>query len=172
MRADPFSLLQADCKFLRQLGEGATATVDLFSVELAVKRPKTKEEAERLEEEGSTMASLHHPGLPAPVCWIEPADGSPRGLAMPLIRGGTLHSRIWCAWFPCLDFLENVSINEFMTAASLCMVQTVQPCSEGRFTVISASQEVKVSALHILQRSVSVRASANWVFRSGAMTHR
>ncbi|KAK9901999.1 hypothetical protein WJX75_000730 [Coccomyxa subellipsoidea] len=86
---------EADCKFLRQLGEGATATVDLFSVELAVKRPKTKEEAERLEEEASTMASLHHPGLPAPVCWIEPADGRPCGLAMPLIRSGTLHSRIW-----------------------------------------------------------------------------
>ena len=101
-------LLQADCRRVRKLGSGGCATVDLYEVRLAVKKPSNEVEAEYLREEAMAMAGMNHPGIAKAACWIQPEDGGPRWLAMPYMAYGSLDGMLWCVALPASTFMASL----------------------------------------------------------------
>ena len=115
--ADLCSFLpQTDCTLVGRLGSGGCATVDLYEVKLAVKKPRTEEDALRLRKEALGMAGLNHPNIAKPVCWIRPADGGPLALAMPYLSAGTLDSVLWCV--PSPSFHTHLTHGHSVSSAS------------------------------------------------------
>ncbi len=89
-------LLQERCTFVRGLGKGGCATVDLHHLQLAVKKPLNEEEARNLRREALVLAALDHPNIPQPDCWVKPRNGGHLGLGMPYAALGTLEDLLWC----------------------------------------------------------------------------
>lgn len=86
------------------LGSGSCGTVDLHSMTVAIKKPRTAADVRALEAEHLSMATMNHPHIPRSLAAWQPSDGGPKGIIMRYIPGGSLSEQLMCCTFPDLLF--------------------------------------------------------------------
>ncbi|BDA51012.1 probable Aurora kinase B at N-terminal half [Coccomyxa sp. Obi] len=88
------TILEDQCPMVNNIGCGGGGTVDLHTMSVAVKKPRTAADVRRLEEEHLIMATMQHPCIPRAFASWQPNDGSAQGLIMRYIPGGSLYKQL------------------------------------------------------------------------------